>query len=88
MTEARAGAGTKESAVRRWARLAVVAAFVAAVAVFFALGGEHYLALDTIKQNREALLAFTYAHYGAALALAFAIYATATALSLPSGTVL
>ena len=88
MTEARAGGGTKESVLRRWARLAIPVVFVAAVAAFFALGGEHYLALDTIKQNRDALLAFTSAHYGLALALAFAIYATATALSLPSGTVL
>ena len=88
MTEARAGAGTKKSVLQRWARLAIPAIFVAAVAAFFALGGEHYLALDTIKQNRDALLAFTSAHYGLALALAFAIYVTATALSLPSGTVL
>src|SRR2546423_769021 len=57
MTEARAGAGEKESIIRRWTRLALVAAFVAAVVGFFALGGEHYLALDTIKQNRDALLA-------------------------------
>jgi len=84
----RAGAGTSGYTVRRWARLAIPVVFVAAVAAFFALGGEQYLALDTIKQNRDALRAFTYAHYGLALALAFAIYATATALSLPSGTVL
>jgi len=88
MTEARSGARVMESLLRRWARLVVATVFVAAVAAFFALGGEHYLALDTIKQNRDALLAFTSAHYGLALALAFAIYATATALSLPSGTVL
>ena len=88
MIKSRAGGGTNESVRRRWARLAIPVVFVAAVAAFFALGGEHYLALDTVKQNRDALLAFTDAHYGAALVLAFAIYATATALSLPSGTVL
>ena len=55
MTEARAGGGTKESVLRRWARFAISVVFVVAVAAFFALGGEHYLALDTIKQNRDAL---------------------------------
>src|SRR5205823_4696279 len=73
---------------RRGARIAVLALFVIAIAAFFALGGPHYLSLDTIKSHRDALLAFTEAHYATALIGAFAIYVTATALSLPSGLVL
>jgi uncharacterized membrane protein YdjX (TVP38/TMEM64 family) len=72
---------------RRGARLAILAVFGLVIAVYFALD-RHYFTLDAIKQNREALLAFAQAHYGATLALSFAIYATATALSLPTGTVL
>ena len=68
-------------------KLAVLAVFVVAVIVFVVLD-ERYLTLDAIKQNRDALLGFTHAHYGLALALAFAVYTTATALSLPTGTVL
>src|SRR5437762_13668383 len=63
MTQARAGAGTKESVVRRWASVAVVGAFLPTVATFFALRRVHYLALDTIKQHRDALLAVAYAHH-------------------------
>ena len=60
----------------------------ACVVAFFALGGQHYLTLDTIKANRDALLAFTEAHFAAALAIAFLVYAGAVAFSLPGGLVL
>jgi uncharacterized membrane protein YdjX (TVP38/TMEM64 family) len=61
--------------------------FGVAVAVYFAIN-EHYFTLDAVKRNRDALLAFAQAHRFVALGLAFAIYATAAALSLPTGTVL
>ena len=73
---------------RPWGKIAVVAVFVAAVAAFFALGGQRYLSLDTIKANRDALLAFADRHFVAALAIAFVVYAGAVALSLPGGLVL
>ena len=71
----------------RGSRLAILAVFVLAITAYFVLD-RHYFTLDAIKQNRDALLSFTQAHYGPALALAFAVYAAATALSLPTGTVL
>ena len=70
------------------ARLAVLAVFAAAIAAFVALGGTRYLTLDDAKKHADALRAFTAAHYGEALALSFGLYALATTLSLPSGTVL
>lgn len=79
---------TTAAAGRRWTKLAILALFLIALAAFFALGGEQYLSLDAVKQNRDALFSFAHAHYGLALALAFAVYTTATALSLPTGTVL
>jgi len=72
---------------RRASRLAILAVFGLAIAAYLALDRE-YFTLDAIKHNRDVLLAFTQAHYGPALVLAFAVYATATALSLPTGTVL
>jgi len=71
-----------------WRKLALLAAFVAVIAAFFALGGQHYLSLDAVKANRDALLAFTSEHFVAALLLAFVVYAAATAFSLPGGLVL
>lgn len=71
-----------------WTKLAIVAAFVVAVVAFFAFDGPRFLSLDTVKANRDALVAFAQRHFLAALALAFLVYAGATALSLPGGLVL
>jgi uncharacterized membrane protein YdjX (TVP38/TMEM64 family) len=72
----------------RWIKVALVVTFVGGVAAFFALGGQHYLTLDTIKAHRDALLAFTGQHFAAALLVAFFVYAGATAFSLPGGLLL
>jgi len=69
-------------------RLAILAVFVGALVAFFAFGGQDYLNLATIKRNRDALLAFTDAHFAAALAIAFVVYAGAVAFSLPGGLLL
>jgi len=69
-------------------KLALLAALAIVVVAFFALHGQRYLTLDAVKANRDALLAFTNAHFAAALAIAFAVYVLATAFSLPGGLVL
>jgi len=71
-----------------WAKLAILAVFAGGIVAFFTLGGQRYLSLETIKANRDALLAFADRHFVAALALAFVVYAGAIALSLPGGLVL
>lgn len=73
---------------RSWLRIALALLFIAAVVSFFALGGQRYLSLDTIKANRDALLRFTQEHYATSLAVAFAVYVAAIAFSLPGGLVL
>jgi uncharacterized membrane protein YdjX (TVP38/TMEM64 family) len=73
---------------RSGARLALFVVFAAAIVAFVALGGTRYLTLDGAKEHADGLRAFATAHYGEALALSFGLYALATALSLPSGTVL
>jgi uncharacterized membrane protein YdjX (TVP38/TMEM64 family) len=69
-------------------RVVLALLFAAAVAAFFALGGYRYLTLDTIKGNRDTLLAFTQAHYAQALVIAFLVYVAAAAFSLPGGLLL
>lgn len=71
-----------------WAKLALGAVFVGALAAFFVLDGPRYLSLETIKGQRDVLLDFAQRHFAAALAIAFVVYAGATALSLPGGLVL
>jgi len=71
-----------------WLKVALLAVFVGGVAAFFALGGQHYLTLDTIKANRDALLRFTEANFATALAIGFLVYAGAVAFSLPGGLIL
>jgi uncharacterized membrane protein YdjX (TVP38/TMEM64 family) len=73
---------------RPWLKLALLALFVGVVVAFFALGGQHYLTLETIKSNRDALLRFTEAHFVAALVIGFFVYAGAVAFSLPGGLIL
>jgi len=72
----------------RWIKFVLVGTFVAVIAGFFALGGPNYINLETIKANRDALLAFADRNLVAALAIAFLVYAGATAFSLPGGLVL
>jgi len=69
-------------------KLALLVLFVGVIVEFFALGGQNYLTLDTVKANRDALLAFTGQHFAASLVIAFLIYAGATAFSLPGGLLL
>lgn len=73
---------------RAWLKVLILAIFVAAITGFFALGGHNYLALDTIKSNRDALLAFTRDHQLAMIAIACLVYTAFVACSLPGGVVL
>ncbi len=86
LSNSRAERGGRGDAGRRWPKVALAVVFVAALAAFFALDGPSYLSLDAIKHHRDALLAFTQAHYTQALLIAFLAYVTATSLSIPSGT--
>ena len=70
------------------ARVAVAVVFVGAIVAFFALGGQQYLNLATIKQHRDALVAFADAHFVAALAIAFLVYTLQVAFSLPGSLLL
>lgn len=70
------------------ARLALGAFILAAVGVFFAAGGTHYLSLSELQQRRAELLALGSEH-PVALALGFStMYVFVTAFSLPGAAVM
>ncbi len=60
---------------------------VGGVAAFIALGGLHYVSLDTLKAHRATLVAFAHANLAAAFAVAFLLYVLGTLFSLPGGSV-
>jgi uncharacterized membrane protein YdjX (TVP38/TMEM64 family) len=73
---------------RKWLKLLILALFVGALGAFFALGGQKYLTLDTIKSNRDALLDFTRDHRLAMIGIALLVYTVAVACSVPGAVVL
>ncbi|MEO8741122.1 MAG: VTT domain-containing protein [Casimicrobiaceae bacterium] len=78
--------GDEALAAPLWPRLALAAVLLAGIATFIAVGGPHYLSLETIKEHRAALLEFTQQHYAQALSIALIAYVASTALSIPLGT--
>ena len=71
-----------------WPRVVIVAIFVGALVAFFALGGNEYVRLESVKRHRDELQAFVEMHYVPALLIAFLVYVAATAFSLPIAIVL
>ncbi|MBI3344156.1 MAG: TVP38/TMEM64 family protein [Gammaproteobacteria bacterium] len=72
----------------RWPKLLILLIFAAGFAAFFALGGNTWLNLETLKLHRAELLSYTEHHYFTMLLLSAFIYAAATALSIPGAVVL
>jgi uncharacterized membrane protein YdjX (TVP38/TMEM64 family) len=69
-------------------KILILALFVGGIILFFALGGQKYLNLETLKANRDALIQYTEQHYVSAFIIGFLIYTISTALSLPGGLIL
>jgi uncharacterized membrane protein YdjX (TVP38/TMEM64 family) len=61
----------------------VALCLLAGVAVFFLFDLDSYLSLDTIKTNRDRLLAYTGEHYLSAVLIFILLYIVQAALSLP-----
>ncbi len=59
-----------------------------AIGAFFWLDLDAYLTLETVKANRDRLLAFTDEHRAAAVASFIVTYSLVTGLSLPGATIL
>ena len=71
-----------------WTKLIPLGLFVATIAMIFGLGLHKYLTFDQLRLHRGELMAFVAGMPVKAVALFIAIYAGATALSLPGGAVL
>ncbi len=69
-------------------RLALIAVFMAAVAVFFLLDLDRYFSLATLQAQRDNLLAFTEQNQFLVLALFMGVYILMAALSVPGAAVL
>lgn len=71
-----------------WKRLIPVAILLAGLGAFFGLGLNKYVTFDTLKEHRGELMALVAAHPVASVLVFIAVYAAATALSLPGGALL
>ena len=73
---------------RSYRRAAPIAVLVIGLVAFFALGLDHYLTLESLKENRGVLRQWVEAQ-GLVAGLAYAaVYAVAIALSIPGGLIL
>lgn len=80
--------GGKSAGAFKKGRLIPLAAIVAALIAFFALGLDDYVNFDTLRDHREALTGFVATH-GLLAAVLFVVgYAVAIAVSLPGGAIL
>jgi len=75
----------KRGLVRRFGPLAAIAA---AIVAFFTLGLDQYLTFDALRDNRVLLSTFVQENAVTAVLAFVVVYAAATALSVPGGTVL
>lgn len=71
-----------------WSRLIVPAVLVTVLILFFALGFDKYLSFDTLRENREAILAWTSNNRLLAVGAYMAIYIVVVAFSLPGGAIM
>lgn len=71
-----------------YGKLSVALVFAVGVGLFFLLDLQQYLSLQTLKANRDRLLALTQQHYTLAVTVFILAYVVQTAFSLPGGAVL
>lgn len=76
------------SAALSWRRLIPLAVLVAGLIAFFALGLQHYVSLQSLREHRALLLGYVAAHPVLAPALYTAFYIAIIAFSVPGGTIL
>ena len=69
-------------------RAAVLAVLAAAIAAFFAFGGQRYLSFENVKAQQAAIAAYYAAHPWRSAAGFFAAYVAVTGLSLPGAAVM
>ena len=69
-------------------RILIGCILMAGIGTFFYFDLGHYLSLESLKENRDTLLAYTASHYEIAAAAFIFVYIVQTAFSLPGGAIL
>lgn len=69
-------------------KIAILAVFAACILLFFAFDLDRLFNLQTLKENREALLQYTSDHYVLSVFIFVLIYFVQTALSLPGAAIM
>ncbi len=69
-------------------KIIILAILGLGIGAFFYFDLGHYFSLETLKANRDDLLAYTHANYPAAVALFVVAYIAQTAFSLPGGAIM
>jgi uncharacterized membrane protein YdjX (TVP38/TMEM64 family) len=72
----------------RIGKITIVAVIASAIVLFFLLDVGRVLSLDSLKANRDHVLAFTEANYTTSVVLFIALYVAVAGLSLPGATIL
>ncbi len=80
--------GTKRNRATLLLRLSPVAGLAIVIALFFALGGDSYLMVQTLADNRHELMAFVHDNMVGSVVLFIAAYALITAIAVPGSAVL
>jgi uncharacterized membrane protein YdjX (TVP38/TMEM64 family) len=69
-------------------KIVVATIFAVAIFAFFYFDLKQYVTLESLKANRDNLLAYTQAHFGTAIAIFMGLYLLQTTFSLPGGGIL
>ena len=72
----------------QFGKIAIIAAIAGAIVLFYFFDLGRLLSLETLKANRDQLLAFTEAHYTTAVVLFIVLYIAVVGLSLPGATIM
>ncbi|MEZ5923631.1 MAG: TVP38/TMEM64 family protein [Hyphomicrobiaceae bacterium] len=79
---------TSPRAANRLKRLLPIGILAGGIATFFALGLDHYLTFEALREHRSALMGFVMQKPVVAVLVFILLYAVATTLSLPGGALL
>ncbi len=69
-------------------KLMIVAVLIGLVALFFIYGGQEYLSFDSLKQHKNALLAYADANFWQAFFITGGLYILSTMLNLPGAAIM
>jgi uncharacterized membrane protein YdjX (TVP38/TMEM64 family) len=79
---------TSQIGHRNWLKPLIFFIFAGGLIAFFALGGDQYLTLETVKSHRDDMLTYVQQHRLLMITGAIIVYTVSTALSIPGALIL